>query len=88
VRDAYSHCSIAPAAYMYAVTSRNNSRGVARCVLCGSAPVLYDSTDRVLLRDGIGQREVRHRTCKRLKLGGGQAYDHYSVCRYSIRYIR
>jgi hypothetical protein len=23
----------------------------------------------------IGQRDARHRKCKRLKLGGGQAYD-------------
>jgi hypothetical protein len=27
---------------------------------------------------GIGQGEARHRKCKRLKLGGGQAYDRSS----------
>jgi hypothetical protein len=27
---------------------------------------------------GIGQGEARHRKCKRLKLVGGQAYDHSS----------
>jgi hypothetical protein len=25
---------------------------------------------------GTGQRETRHRKCKRLKLGGNQTYDH------------
>jgi hypothetical protein len=75
--DAYSRCYVAPAAYAcaYAVTSRNNRRGVASGVLCGSAPMLYDLTDRVLLRDGIGQCEARRIICKRLKLVGGQAYD-------------
>jgi hypothetical protein len=33
------------------VTSPNNGRGVVGGVVCGSAPRLYDSTDRVLFRD-------------------------------------
>jgi hypothetical protein len=32
----------------FAVTSRNNRRGVASGVLCGSAPRLFDSTYRVM----------------------------------------
>jgi hypothetical protein len=32
----------------YAMTSRTNRGGDAGGVLCGSAPRLYDSTDRVL----------------------------------------
>jgi hypothetical protein len=35
VRDAYSCCYVAPAAYACAVTSRSNRRGVASGVLCG-----------------------------------------------------
>jgi hypothetical protein len=36
---------------------------------------------------GIGHGETTHRKYKRLKLGGGQAYDR-SSCRCSIRYVR
>jgi hypothetical protein len=39
IRDEYSRC-------YGAVTSRNNRRGVASGVLCGSAPRIYDSADR------------------------------------------
>jgi hypothetical protein len=40
---------------MYAVTSRNNRRGVASGVLCGSAPRLYDSTDRVHFSEWVSE---------------------------------
>jgi hypothetical protein len=36
---------------MYAVTSRYNSRGVASGVLCESALMLFDSTDRVQFKE-------------------------------------
>jgi hypothetical protein len=48
IRDGYSRCYVAPAAYACAVTSRNNRRDDAGGVLFGSAPRLYDSTERVL----------------------------------------
>jgi hypothetical protein len=51
IRDAYGHCYVAPAAYACAVTSRNKIRGDAGSVLWGSAPRLYDSTDRVLFSE-------------------------------------
>jgi hypothetical protein len=51
IRDAYSRFYIALAAYACAVTSRNNSRGVASGVLCGSDPRLHDSIDRVQFRE-------------------------------------
>jgi hypothetical protein len=51
--DAYSRCYVAPAAYACVVTSHNNRRGDAGWVLCGSAPRLYDSTDRVLLNEWV-----------------------------------
>jgi hypothetical protein len=44
IRDAYSCCYMAPAAYMCAVTSHNNRRGDAGNVLVGPPPRLYDST--------------------------------------------
>jgi hypothetical protein len=47
IRDAYSRCYVASAAYACAVTSHNNRRGDIGGVLCGSAPRLYDPTDRV-----------------------------------------
>jgi hypothetical protein len=47
IRDAYSRCYVAPAAYACAVTSHKNIRGDAGGVLSWSAPRLYDSTDRV-----------------------------------------
>jgi hypothetical protein len=47
--DEYSRCYVAPATYECAVTSQNNRRDDAGGGLCGSAPRLYDSTDRVLL---------------------------------------
>jgi hypothetical protein len=43
----YSRCYVAPASYACKVTSRNTRRGAASDILCGSAPRLYDSTDRV-----------------------------------------
>jgi hypothetical protein len=53
IRDAYSRCCVAPAAYACAVTSHNNIGGDAGDVLCGSAPRLYDSTDRVLFNEYV-----------------------------------
>jgi hypothetical protein len=35
IRDAYSHCYVAPAAYACAVTSHNNRKSDAGGVLCG-----------------------------------------------------
>jgi Zn ribbon nucleic-acid-binding protein len=35
------------------VTSPNDKKGVANCVLCGSAPKLYDSTDRVQFSEWV-----------------------------------
>jgi hypothetical protein len=53
IRHAYSSLYVASAAYACAVTSHNSRRGDAGGVLCGSAPRLYDSTDRVLLSDPV-----------------------------------
>jgi hypothetical protein len=39
------------------VTSRNNRRGVAGGVLCGSAPRLYVSTDRILFNVYAGNKQ-------------------------------
>jgi hypothetical protein len=51
IRDAYSRCYGAPAACGCAVTSYKNRRGDAGGVRRGSAPRLYDSTDRVLFSE-------------------------------------
>jgi hypothetical protein len=51
IRDAYSRCYVASAAYACAVTSHNNRRGDAGRVLCGPTPRLYDSTERVLFSE-------------------------------------
>jgi hypothetical protein len=32
----------------------------------------------------IGQGEARNRKCKRLKLGGGQAYDRSADCSFRV----
>jgi hypothetical protein len=48
-------CYVAATAYAYAVTSRNNRTGVAGGVLCGSAPRLYDSTDRVQFSERVSE---------------------------------
>jgi hypothetical protein len=51
IRDAYSRCWVTPAVFACMVTSPNNRRCGVGGVVCGSAPRLYDSTDRVLFRD-------------------------------------
>jgi hypothetical protein len=33
---------------------------------------------------GIGQEEAMHRKYKRLKLGGGQAYDRLANCSFGV----
>jgi hypothetical protein len=47
ILDAYSRCYVVPTAYACAMTSRNNRRDDPGGVLCGPAPRLYYSTDRV-----------------------------------------
>jgi hypothetical protein len=44
-------CWVAPAAYACTVTSPNNRSGDVGGVVCGSAPSLYDSTDRFQFSD-------------------------------------
>jgi hypothetical protein len=52
-------CYIAPATYACKVTSRNNRRDDTGCVLCGPAPRLYDSTDRVKFQSWQLQRRIK-----------------------------
>jgi hypothetical protein len=42
-----THTYVAEEHVMYAVMSHNKKRGVASGIFCGSAPMLYDSTDQV-----------------------------------------
>jgi hypothetical protein len=51
IRDAYSRCYVAPAAYACAVTSYNNRKGDSGGVLCGSVPRLYDAFDCILFSE-------------------------------------
>jgi hypothetical protein len=46
--------------------------------LCRQQAEVIQNHDNENVRN-IGQGEARHRKCKRLKLGGGQAYDRSSV---------
>jgi hypothetical protein len=50
IREAYSRCYEASAAYVCAVTSHNNRRGDADGVLCESVPTLFCSASVVHLR--------------------------------------
>jgi peptide subunit release factor 1 (eRF1) len=45
--------------------------------LCGQQAEVIQNHENAIVRK-IGQGEQRHRKYKRLKLGGGQAYDHSS----------
>jgi hypothetical protein len=45
--------------------------------LCKQQAEVIQNHENELIRD-IGQGEARHRKYKRLKLGGGQAYDRSS----------
>jgi hypothetical protein len=46
--------------------------------LCRQQAEVIENNENANIRN-IGQGDARHRTRKRLKLGGGQAYDRSSV---------